>query len=147
VLTFRIGERAVTVRGAVPSDAISAPLTEEGVKERLAKLGGTPLSLSTEDIELEMDEGLNLPPSAINALRREATERLLSQKRVRADIGYSPCTYRAKPRKLNTALFLQGKTLTKVTIAPSPASTLYSYRLPSIRRLKSGQTAYICPRS
>lgn len=113
-LTFRIGERAVTVRGAVPSDAISAPLTEEGVKERLAKLGGTPLSLSTEDIELEMDEGLNLPPSAINALRREATERLLSKKRARADIGYSPCTYRAKPRKLNTALFLQGKTLTKV---------------------------------
>ena len=113
-LTFRIGERAVTVRGATPSDAISAPLTAESVKERLAKLGGTPLSLSAEDIELELDDGLNLPPSAINSLRREATERLLSQKREPTGRAYAPCSYRAKPRRLNTALFLQGKMLTKV---------------------------------
>ena len=113
-LTFTLGDRSVTVTGDVPSDAISSPLTEESVKERLAKLGGTPLSLSVDKIKLELDEGLNLAPSAINALRREATEKLLSQKREPSDVGYTPSTEKIAARKLNTALFLQGEMLTKV---------------------------------
>ena len=113
-LTFTLGDRSVTVRGDIPSDAISSPLTEESVKERLAKLGGTPLSLSAEDIDLELDAGLNLAPSAINALRREAAERLLSQKREPSGIEYTPSTEKITARKLNTALFLQGEMLTKV---------------------------------
>ena len=113
-LVFTLGDRSVTVRGEIPSDAISSPLTEESVKERLAKLGGTPLSLSVDKIKLELDEGLNLAPSAINALRREATEKLLSQKREPSDVGYTPSTEKIAARKLNTALFLQGEMLTKV---------------------------------
>ena len=113
-LTFTLVDRSVTVTGDTPSDAISSPLTEESVKERLAKLGGTPLSLSAEDIDLDLDERLNLAPSAINALRREATERLLSQKREPGGIEYAPCTEKIAARKLSTALFLQGKMLTKV---------------------------------
>ena len=54
-LTFTLGDKSVTVRGDIPSDAISSPLTEESVKERLAKLGGTPLSLSVDKIKLELD--------------------------------------------------------------------------------------------
>ena len=113
-LTFTLGDRSVTVTGDVPSDAISSPLTEDSVKERLAKLGGTPLSLSVDKIELELDAGLNLAPSAINALRREAAEKLLSQKREPSGIEYTPCAEKIAARKLSTALFLQGEMLTKV---------------------------------
>ena len=49
-------DREVRVIGEEPSVAKNAPLTEDGVKERLAKMGNTFLSLSTEDIDIELDE-------------------------------------------------------------------------------------------
>ena len=67
-------DREVEVLGDAPDQARNAPLTENAVKERLAKMGNTFLSLSVDDIELELDEGINLSPSAINKLRRDAAE-------------------------------------------------------------------------
>ena len=67
-------DREVMVTGEVPQPAKNAPLTKDSVKERLAKMGNTFLSLSQCDIELELDEGINLSPSAINKLRRDAAE-------------------------------------------------------------------------
>ena len=68
-------DREVTVFGEEPSVAKNAPLTEESVKDRLSKMGNTLLSLAKEDIELELDDGINLSPSLINRLRRDAAER------------------------------------------------------------------------
>ncbi len=68
------GERFAEVSGDVPTEAISAPLTEAGVKSRLCKMGATSLALKPEDIVCEIDSGLNLSPASINALRREAAE-------------------------------------------------------------------------
>lgn len=73
--------RSVTVRGAEAQDAISAPLTVSGVKERLAKMGNTFLSLLPEDIELTLDDGVNMSPSLLNALRRSAVEEFESFER------------------------------------------------------------------
>ena len=67
------------VYGAVPVKAESSPLTKEGLKSRLCKMGNTPFALSDADIEISLDDGLNLPPSAINALRREASSMLEEQ--------------------------------------------------------------------
>ena len=67
--------REVRVFGDAPDVAKNSPLTEDGVKERLAKMGNTFLSLSVSDIELELDDGVNLSPSAINKLRRDAAEK------------------------------------------------------------------------
>lgn len=64
----------VEVTGSIPDVAINAPLTEESVKKSLLKLGGTPFE--AERIELELDEGVILPVSALNALRREAADKL-----------------------------------------------------------------------
>ena len=80
-LTLSLGERSVTVEGPVPSPARTAPLDAASVKERLSKLGGTNLTVRPEDLTIELDEGLNLPPSALNALRRDAVTALLSSKR------------------------------------------------------------------
>ena len=68
-------DRCVTVSGEAPDVARNAPLTPESVKDRLAKMGNTFLSLSHEDIDLELDDGINLSPSLINKLRRDAAER------------------------------------------------------------------------
>ncbi len=70
---------SVRATGAVPVDAINAPLDKPSVSARLAKMGNTPFQLLAEDIEMELDEGINLPPSAINALRRDALDALLEK--------------------------------------------------------------------
>ena len=72
------GEKTVTVFGDVPVEAQSSPLTEDGVKDRLSKMGNTFLSLSPTDIDLTLDGGINLPPSSLNALRRVAAQKLES---------------------------------------------------------------------
>ena len=66
-----------TVSGQAPTDALTSPLTQRSVSERLCKMGATAFSLSPDDIALSLDEGLNLPPSALNSLRRDACEELL----------------------------------------------------------------------
>ena len=73
-LTVSTNEKSVTVTGGIPEKALNKPLTEEGLKERLSKLGGTPYYART--VTVELDEGLIAPASAINALRREAVEKL-----------------------------------------------------------------------
>ncbi len=69
----KMGGKWMSVLGDIPSPAKNAPLTEDGVKERLCKMGNTPYSLRGEDISLTLGEGLNLSPASINALRRAAT--------------------------------------------------------------------------
>ena len=68
-------DREISVIGDIPTEARNAPLTHDGVKERLVKMGNTLLSLDISDIELELDEGINLSPSAINKIRRDAAEK------------------------------------------------------------------------
>ncbi len=71
-----LAPRCVTVRGAVPREAISSPLDKDGVTARLSKFGSTFLSLERGDISLTLDEGINLSPGELNSLRRLAAEAL-----------------------------------------------------------------------
>lgn len=73
-LCVRSQEKEVSVRGDVPMQAINAPLDKAAVERCLSKLGGTPYELTKIDIEL--DAGLMMPVSALNALRRSAIEEL-----------------------------------------------------------------------
>ena len=70
VLTVDDGTRAVTVTGPAPEAARTRALTAEEVAERLGKTGGT--AFHCAGAAVEVGEGLSLPASAINALRREA---------------------------------------------------------------------------
>ncbi len=78
------GGQAATVEGEVPAPAIAAPLTKEGLCARIARLGGTDFVLSDGALAVELDEGLNLSPGAVNALRRAATAALLAPPAARA---------------------------------------------------------------
>lgn len=84
-LTLRSGEtsklklsdfdgHSVEVKGEIPQIAMKKPLTAESAKESLAKLGGTCYTLGR--FEAEIEEGLILPKSQLNLLRREAVEAL-----------------------------------------------------------------------
>ena len=65
-----------TAIGPAAEAARNAPLNPDDVKKRLSKMGNTYYSLDAENITLELDEGVNLSPSAINGLRRDAVEAL-----------------------------------------------------------------------
>ncbi len=76
VLDFA-GNRA-DVTGPVPEEARSRPLDAEELKDRLKKTGGT--IFTAERIQVHLDEGLSLPASAVNALRRDALDGLLQRR-------------------------------------------------------------------
>ncbi len=62
------------VSGAVPEAARNRALTAQEVEDRLRKTGGTAFTVT--DCAVTLDEGLSVSASALNALRREALERL-----------------------------------------------------------------------
>ena len=88
-MTITDGIRSVTAYGLIPNEAENAPLTPDGVRQRLSKMGNTFLVLSADDIELTLDDNINLPPSALNALRRSAAELFESPERELEKFEYS----------------------------------------------------------
>ncbi len=76
--------KTVAVTGDIPEAAVNKPMSREGLEERLSKLGGT--QFYAENVEIILDDGLILPVSKINALRREAVQKLseTERKRVKA---------------------------------------------------------------
>jgi putative protease len=81
------GKSVFVEGGNICEQAISRPLDCESVKAQLSKCGGT--VFFADSIECDIGENVSVPLSAINALRREALEKLA------AEIIYR------KPYKLN----------------------------------------------
>ena len=106
-LTLPSLSRTVRVTGAVAECARSAPLSAEELRARLSKMGATHFTLSPSDIEVELDEGANLAPSAINALRREAAQRLSDFTRPHLTLKETAPPRRIETERKNTALFLR----------------------------------------
>ena len=75
-LTLSLGERRVTVCGAVAQRAMNAPISRENVEKCLSKLGAPPFMVGGLDIKL--GENVMMPISALNALRREGAEKLMT---------------------------------------------------------------------
>ena len=68
------GGNRVEVQGPVPEPARSVPMTEEKVSAQLERTGGTAFACAGVDVQVE--PGLSLPLSALNAMRRELLEKL-----------------------------------------------------------------------
>ena len=107
-MTLTDGSRSVTVYGETPALAENSPLTHDGVKARLAKMGNTNLSLSIDDIQLLLDENINLSPSSINSLRRAAASAFESADRDLPEINYTSVRKSGEngEKPMTTALFL-----------------------------------------
>ncbi len=118
-LTLTLGDVSAEAAGAVPNEAENSPLEVGPLKARLAKMGNTFFSLSECDIELKLDKNINLAPSAVNALRRDAVskleEKLLGEEYElfdTVDLGKSK-----KQRASSSALFLNPEELVKLSDA------------------------------
>jgi len=73
-LTVSDGIHTVTAIGDIPQLAKTLPLNEEYARRSLSKTGGTPYYL--DKLTLSVGDGLMLPASSLNALRRDALETL-----------------------------------------------------------------------
>ena len=93
-LTLRLAEDPSVfgaAEGAVPAEAVGKALDGEGAARNLTKLGGTGYALGAGDIRFDMDEGLWLPASALNDLRRRAAEELDSRSASREEHREEEC--------------------------------------------------------
>ena len=76
-LTVQSGTLSASAEGAVPDAAKTCPLTVEAVTKNLTKLGNTPFF--AEHVDVKLEDGLMLPVSALNALRRDAVDALTAK--------------------------------------------------------------------
>ncbi len=83
----------VTVTGELPQKAIKLPLDEQRIAAQLAKTGGTPFIAS---VTCNLQQGLTLPLSSLNALRRNALDKLLDIRAKATPIAFNP---ESKPEK------------------------------------------------
>jgi putative protease len=145
-LTLTDGRKTVTAYGKAPDKAESSPLTEEALLVRLSKMGNTYLSLSGEDIQIELDADVNLSPADINALRREAAELFESQTREPSRIDYAPKRGVASEEKFLSALFLNGNSYREARANCQPLLNRLTYAfLPITEIIPEGAGAYIPP--
>ncbi len=76
-LTVSAKGECVTTEGAIPQEALNRPASAESVMRNLEKLGGTPFYI--ESCKTDIEDGLNIPASAINDIRRRALDELLGK--------------------------------------------------------------------
>ena len=74
----RNGVTIALATGDMPEEARNRAVTEEELRQRLTKTGGT--VFAADQIEIELDEGLMVSASAVNALRRELLDELAKRR-------------------------------------------------------------------
>lgn len=110
-LTLGEGNRQVTVCGDLPQPAINAPLTREPVERNLTKLGGTVYTVGS--FFAEMEEGLMLPISRLNDLRRRALGALAeAESRGEDAVSYTPVRPQGGRKPLREARFYTAEQIT-----------------------------------
>ncbi|MDE6881446.1 MAG: U32 family peptidase [Oscillospiraceae bacterium] len=111
--------------GPVPEGARTRPLEAAETAARLAKTGGTVYRAASVDVEL--GEGLSLPASALNALRRDALGALTVRRTARPGPVPlpSPCPRAASLRRLCWIWPRRCSTSRWSGLGNSPSSPLY----------------------
>ena len=89
--------RVATAAGDVPEAALTRSITADQVEKQLARTGGTPYRCGK--VKALVEEGLSVPLSALNALRRQVLEDLSAQRRALPPRGSGE--YRAGARYEN----------------------------------------------
>ncbi len=103
-------KKSATVLGAVPEAARTQPMNEQTAKKSLCRLGDTCYSLA--DFKADIDIGLIVPVSALNALRRAALAELEDYKPLVPPTEIKGYTVPAKKREnMRTAVFFNEKNI------------------------------------
>ena len=111
-LTLTAGGHTVTEEGDLPQPARTAPMDEAAVIRSLSRFGGTPFEVTTAKAEVE--EGLMIPVSRLNDLRRRATEALSRCFEVgeREERAYVPNRPRLQRERVRSARFYSAEQIT-----------------------------------
>ncbi len=94
------GGRVVTAEGPLPEVARSRALTVADVESQLSKTGGTPFRVT--QVRAMVSEGMSVPLSVLNGLRRQVLEQLTQQRvalPVRRHQPYQPGARYENPRQ------------------------------------------------
>lgn len=120
-LSVRDRTHSVSVTGDVPEVALRTALSEESVRKSLSKTGGTPFF--AESINCEIGEGLMLPTSALNALRRNALDALYEARAAAPArlIREPDLTLKGRPRNASPKLCVRFASFGQFTDDPSIA--------------------------
>lgn len=110
-LTVTGARGSVTVTGGVPEAARTAPLDAAALEKNLTKLGGTPYF--AEAVHIDLDEGLILRVSEINALRRDALAAYaaLGEREHIAHADFTPKSCAKEDTAVRTALVMRAENL------------------------------------
>lgn len=74
-ITLQCNDVMQVWEGAIPEESIAHSLTEEQVRRQMNRLGGSPFCW--ERLDVYVDEGVFLPVSVLNEMRREAFSQLM----------------------------------------------------------------------
>ncbi len=113
VLTVTDGFNSVTVKGENPCEkAIKIPLDEEKCRKQILKTGGTPYLF--ENLALTLENGVTMPFSELNLLRRTALEKLSEQRKIQHnyeifDIEIPKTVHKRADKKKTYARFTTAK--------------------------------------
>ncbi len=100
-LVFLSGDVSAEAVGEIPQISKGNPTSGESAAKNLVKLGGSGFSLDKNDIEFDIDDGLWMPLSAINELRRHAADDLakkIAEKTAATDVSVSGVSIAQRPR-------------------------------------------------
>ena len=127
-LTLESKERSVTVSGDIPLTAQNAPMNAEAVSKNLCRFGNTPYTVESADIYVE--DGLMMPVSRLNALRREALAALTDTGRPKNAPVPDFCAPTAVGKRANvpSARFESPDQITPAAIAAFPCRYLPLHR-------------------
>lgn len=90
------GLRRIICSGAIPQEAYAVSSSREQVQKALSKTGGTPFYLRSLDFDVE--DGLMLPISECNRLRREGLKMLLAEREMPVPRYFQPTEIRLADR-------------------------------------------------
>ena len=118
------GVAMAMAQGDVPEEARNRAVTAEELRQRLSKTGGT--VFTADRIEIELDEGLTVPASAVNGLRRELLEELARRREdipARRDLPVPPLPDAPAGRQAMrfTCSVLKAEQVTAALLAEKPA--------------------------
>lgn len=117
-MTVFDGTRRITVCGEIPQAAIHAPLTREALERSISKFGGTEYTVG--HLEVQLDEGLMLPVSQLNDLRRRALQALKEEIQPKIILPTVSYTDEKKPiserKALKTARFYKSEQITETAM-------------------------------
>ena len=102
-LTLKVRDHSVTVYGDTVERAVNAPMSEEDLKRSLSKLGNTPYEASR--VEIVKSDSVMMRISSLNALRREATDKLFDPERENIKASYHQTYQRYKKPFVRSAVF------------------------------------------